>query len=64
MHMKIKEVIAREKIFLENTRLWKSAFLQMVMLRKLEKRKISWDYAIFRIVESKSLVIMMNYCAV
>jgi hypothetical protein len=45
MHMKIKEVIAREKIFLENTRLWKSAFLQMVMLRKLEKRKISWDYA-------------------
>ena len=45
MPMKVNEIIARESIFLENSRLWKSAFLQMVMLRKLEKRKITWDYA-------------------
>ena len=45
MPMKINEIIAREKVFLENSRLWKSAFLQMVMLRKLEKRKITWDHA-------------------
>jgi len=45
MPMKINEIIARGNIFSENSRLWKSAFLQMVMLRKLEKRKITWDYA-------------------
>jgi len=45
MPMKINEIIARGNIFSENSRLWKSAFLQMVMLRKLEKRKITWDHA-------------------
>ncbi|MDA8740929.1 transposase [Rhodobacteraceae bacterium] len=43
--MKEKEIIKREKILLQNSKLWKSAFLQLFLIHKLKTGKLNWEEA-------------------
>ena len=43
--MKEKEIIKREKILLQNSKLWKSAFLQLLLIHKLKTGKLNWEEA-------------------
>lgn len=45
MYMKEKEIIKREKILLQNSKLWKSAFLQLLLIHKLKTGKLNWEEA-------------------
>ena len=45
MYMKEKEIIKREKILLQNSKLWKSAFLQLFLIHKLKTGKLNWEEA-------------------